>query len=87
MQISKSKGVEDVGHMDKKLKEMGRELSSIRDKEAMMKSQLEAENTWLRGQLQEREIQLASMANFSMEAIQCRMPTKSYDLYLKEQCL
>ena len=40
MQISKSKGVEDVGHMEEKAKEMGIELSSIRDKEAMMKSQL-----------------------------------------------
>jgi len=44
--------VEDVGHMEGKLQEMSREFSIIRDKEAMMKSQLEAENTWIRGQLQ-----------------------------------
>ena len=31
------------------------ELRSIRDREAMMKAQLQAENAWLRGQLQERE--------------------------------
>ena len=48
MQVSKSKGVEDVGHMEEKLQELGRELSSIRDRETMMKYQLEAENTWLR---------------------------------------
>lgn len=49
MKIAKSKGVEDVGHMKEKLKEMRREMSSIRDIEAMMKSQLEVENAWLRG--------------------------------------
>ena len=40
-QFAKSKGVEDIGHMDEKLKEMGRELSSLRDREAIMKNQLE----------------------------------------------
>lgn len=87
MQIVKSKGLEDIGHMEEKLKEMGRELSSLRDKGEMMKSQLEAENAWLRGQLQERESQLASMASLSLEEIQCMMPAKSYALYLKEQWL
>jgi alkylhydroperoxidase/carboxymuconolactone decarboxylase family protein YurZ len=87
MQIAKSKGVENVGHMEEKLKEMGRELSNIRDKEAMMEAQLEAENAWLRGKLQERERQLAAMASLSLEAIQCKMPAKSYALYLKEQWL
>ena len=42
MQISKSKNVEDVGHMEEKLLEMDRELSRIRDKEWMIRSQLEA---------------------------------------------
>ena len=73
--------------MEEKLQEMGRELSSIRDRETMMKSQLVAENTWLRKKLQEKEGQLANMESLSMEAIQCRMPTKSYALYLKEQWL
>ena len=54
---------------ERKLKEMGRELRSIRDKEEMMKSNLEVENAWLRGQLQEREIQLAIVASLSLEAI------------------
>jgi len=49
VQIAKSKGVEEIGHMEKKLKEMGRELSSLRDREAIMKTQLEAENAWLKG--------------------------------------
>ena len=69
MQISKSKGVEDIGHIDEKLKETGRELSSLRDREAIMKAQLEIENAWLKGQLQEKENQLAAMASLSLEAI------------------
>ena len=55
--------------MEEKLKEMGRELSSLRDREAIMKIALEAENAWLKGQLQEKENQLATMANLSLEAI------------------
>jgi len=66
---------------------MGRELSGLRDREAIMRNQLETENTWLRGQLQERENQLACMASLSLEVIQCRIPTKSYALYLKERWL
>lgn len=33
MQITKSKGVEDIGHMEEKVKDMGKELSSLRDRE------------------------------------------------------
>ena len=51
MQIAKYKGVEDIGHMEEKLKEMGRELGSLRDREAIMKNQLEIENAWFRGHL------------------------------------
>jgi len=69
MQISKSKGVEDVGHMEEKLKEMGREPRNIRDREAIMKAQLEAKNAWIRGHLQERESQLAAISSLSLEAI------------------
>jgi len=61
--------VEDIGHMEKKLKEMGGEISSSRDREAIMKNQLETENAWLRGQLQERENQLACMASLALEEI------------------
>lgn len=84
MHISKSKGVEYIGYMEEKLKEMGIELSSLRDREAIMRNQLETENTWLKGPLQERENQLARMASFSLEVIQCRMPAKYYALYLNE---
>ena len=52
-----------------------------------MGNQLEIENAWLKGQLQERENQLACMASFSLGAIQCRMPAKSYTIYLKEKWL
>ena len=55
MKNTKSKAVEEIGHMEEKFKEMGRELSSLRDREAMMKAHLEVENAWLRGQIQERE--------------------------------
>jgi len=57
------------------------------DREAKMRDQLERENAWLRGTLQERKNQLACMASLSLEAIRCRMPTKSYALYLREQWL
>jgi len=55
MQISKSKGVEDIGHMEEKVKEMGRELSNITNKEETIKAWLEVENAWIMGQLQERK--------------------------------
>jgi len=83
MQIAKSKGVEDIRHMEEKIKEMGKELSGLRDREAITRNQLQTENSSLRGKLQEREKQLACMASLSLEAIQCRIPTKSYALYLK----
>jgi len=78
IRIAKSKGVEDVGHMEEKLREMGRELSSIRDRETIIKSQIEDENTWLIKKLLEKEGRLETMASLSMEALQCRMLTKSY---------
>lgn len=69
MQIAKSKGVEDVDHMENKLKEMGRKLSALRDKEVITRSHLETENELLRRQLQEKETQLACMVSLSMEAL------------------
>jgi len=41
----------------------------------------------LKQQLQQKEAQLACMASWAMEAIQCRQPAKSYGLYLKDQWL
>jgi len=87
MQITKSKGVEDIGHMENKLREMGKELSALRDREAITRSHLENENEFLRRQLQERQSQLAYMASLSMETLQCRTPAKYYGLYLKDQWL
>lgn len=55
MQIAKSKGVEDVSHMENKLTEMGKELSVVRHREAIARSQLEIENELLRRQLKEKE--------------------------------
>ena len=48
MQIDKSKGVEDFVHMENKLREMGRELCALRDREAITRSHLENENELLR---------------------------------------
>ena len=87
MQIAKSKGVEDIFYMENKPREMGRELSVVRHREAITRSHLETKNELLRRQLQEKENQLACIANLSMEALQCRTPAKSYGLYLKDQWL
>jgi len=43
MKIVKSKSVEDVGHMEEKLLDIGIELSEIRDRERVMKSKLAEE--------------------------------------------
>jgi len=87
MQIAKSKGVEDIGHMERKLREMGRELSAIRHREAITRSQLETENELLRRQLQEKETHLECMAGWSIKALQCTTLVKTYGLYLKDQWL
>lgn len=51
MQIAKSNGAKDVGHMEDKLREMGKELSDIRNREAITRNHLETENELLRRQL------------------------------------
>jgi len=50
-----------------------------------MRTQLQEENTWLRRKFLENKSQLATMASLSMEALQCRLPSKSYEPYLKDQ--
>lgn len=52
-----------------------------------MREQLQGENTILKEKLQDKETQLATMESLSMEVIQCRHPSKSYALSLKEQWL
>lgn len=54
MQITKSKGVEDIGHMKKKLRHMGKELGMVRHTKRIRRAQLEEENEMLKKQLQER---------------------------------
>jgi len=44
MQISKSKWVAYIGHREEKKKEIGKEISGLRDKEEIMRDQLEREN-------------------------------------------
>ena len=41
----------------------------------------------LRQQVHEKEAQLACMASWKIEVVQCRQPAKSYTLYLKDQWL
>ena len=53
--------------------------------EAEQQAQIEVQA--LRQQLQQKEAQLACMASWAMDAIQCRQPGKSYGLYLKDQWL
>lgn len=57
MQIAKSKGFEDIGHMENKLKEMRKELSMIRHIESIKIAQLQEENELLKKKLQEQEPQ------------------------------
>ena len=57
MQIAKSKGVEDIGHMENELREMGKELSMVKHTKSIKRAQLEAENEILKKHLQEREPQ------------------------------
>ena len=87
MQIIKFKGVEYIGNMENKLKEMGRELSVVIHREAITRTHLETKNELLRRQLQEKETQLAYISRCSMEALLCRTPKKSYGVYLKDQWL
>ena len=52
-----------------------------------MREHLQAENLSLREEIQEKETQLSTMKSLSMEAIQCRKPSKSYAIFLKEKWL
>lgn len=73
--------------MEEKLKKMGRELSALRDKEAITRNHLENANELLRRQMQAEETHLAYMASLSIEELQCKTPTKYYGFYLKDQWL
>jgi len=48
IQIAKSKGVEDIGHMENKLREMSRELIMVRHTESIKRAQLQEENELLK---------------------------------------
>ena len=77
--------MEDVGLMEERVIEMGKELSDLRLRESTMKEKLHAKNIRLRKRLQKKETQLATMESLFMEALKCRKPSKSYALFLKEQ--
>jgi len=69
MKIEKSKGVEDVGLMEERIKSMGEGNYYLRLIEANMRKQLRIENKRLKEQLQEKEGRLATMESLVMEAI------------------
>ena len=50
-----------------------------------LQAQIEVQT--LKQQLQQKEAQLACMANWAMDALQCRQPAKYYGLYLWDQWL
>lgn len=56
MQIAKSKGVEDIGHMEDKLKYVRGELAMVRHIESCKRAQLQEENEMLKNQLQLQEV-------------------------------
>lgn len=86
MKIAKSKKLEDMGLMEEKEKQMGKELDDLRLKESIMKEKLQLENKKFK-EPKEKEAQLAIMVSLSPEAIHCRQPSKSYAIFLKEQWL
>lgn len=57
MQLAKSKGVKDIGHIENKLREMSMELSMVRHIESIRRAQIQEENELLKKQLQEWEPQ------------------------------
>lgn len=66
--------------MQADLEELNRQL-----RERELQADIEIQS--LKQQIQEKEAQMACMASWAMEALQCRQPAKSYGLYLRDQWL
>ena len=79
--------MEDVGHMEENLKEMGRELSSIRDREKNDEILVRGREDMTKEATIGKGRPIGNYGKFIHGEIQCRMPKKSYALYLKEQWL
>jgi len=62
---------------------LGEPTTHLQERE--LQAQIEVQN--LKQQLQQKEAQLACMASWAMDALQCRQPAKSYGLYLRDQWL
>jgi len=69
IQIFKSKNVEDVGLMEKKVTKMCTELSYLRLRVLVMWEKFKTKNTRLREQPQEKETQIFTMDSLSMETL------------------
>ena len=62
---------------------LGKPTSHLQEGELQAKIEIQA----LKQQLQQKEAQLACMASWAMDALQCIQPAKSYGLYLGYQWL
>ena len=79
-----SKGITNEQESKKELTTNLEEPKTLLQEE---EQQIRLEVQALKEQLQQKETQLACMASWAMEALQCRHPAKSYGLYLKDQWL
>lgn len=85
MQIEKSKGEEDIGHMENKLRDMGKELSMVRHTKGIKRAQLEEENEMLKKQLQEREPQGGNELSILKGQQQKEEPQADSETLIKQQ--
>jgi len=97
--IAQSKGVNDITKMEDEMKRMREEMALLRFDETNRREHLEKENKQLKNQLhrtqrllQERDTEVATletslgtMAHLSLEAVNCKQPSKAYYLVMKEQ--
>jgi len=63
--------------------DLGEPTMHLQERELQAQIEIQA----LKQQLQQKEAQLACMASWAMDALQCRQPAKSYGLYLRDQWL
>lgn len=90
IKLATSKGVHEIGFMEEKIAELGKDLFDVGLRESFLKEKLhkaQTENITLQYKLQQKDKQVATMEYLCMEAIQHRYPSYSYAIYLKEQWL
>ena len=63
--------------------DLGEPATHLQEGELQAQNEIQA----LKQQLQQKDAQLAFMASWAMDALQCRKPAKSYGLYLRDKWL